>query len=588
MDIDEDYIGHALSGIGDMESDNEDPGDDLEEELELDMVGLSSFDLVDDLGDVHDDEFFSEFPDFSCHLQQGGPSSTQTVHVGGVDFEQVRTPGSTDLLVFNHIMSQQKQPSTSYYDSMFASPMLASNPTQGTRIGALDSAMYLRAVRVPLVLHDRTLNLRRNRLRAARMARSDDCMLNLVLRKARELILYRPEDSAVGQAMIQVAGGLSAEPDILKVLADSMACKAVSTCVKRVGDYFKFAKWIIDNGTGRPMAPTEQDVYSYVTFLEQSGCGATSGESFLKSVGFMHGCFTFLEADVRILLSSRSKGASRKMLQHKRPLKQAALFSTDMVWFMEDALVTKLSGFWAYFCGFVLLGIYSCARFSDLARASAVEHQVHEGHSLVEVQTLHWKGSTTHERKLKPLRMMAIGTALHQYSWAEKWMRVRKQLQLDSPQHDWLLPAFDEERGQWMERPMTASEGVWYLRELLMKLGYSQFRVMQYSTHSMKRTMLHWIAVSMLFTMDERRILGHHFDSNLQSPLTYSSEEMVILQAKVQQLVRAIKSGQLDPNLRGAELLAARDKGETSYVEHEPSSGMSSDEAFCATSCAPR
>ena len=40
---------------------------------------------------------------------------------------------------------------------------------------------------------------------------------------------------------------------------------AVGTCVKRVGDYFKFALWILTHGVGRPMAPTEVDVYNYVS-----------------------------------------------------------------------------------------------------------------------------------------------------------------------------------------------------------------------------------------------------------------------------------------------------------------------------------
>ena len=111
-----------------------------------------------------------------------------------------------------------------------------------------------------------------------------------------------------------------------------------------------------------------------------------------------------------------------------------------------------------------------------------------------------------------------------------------------------------------------------------MMIGFSQATVMKLSTHSMKRTMLHWIAVSMMFTMDERRILGHHFDRNLQSPLTYSSEEMAILQAKVQTMLRAIRNGDLDPNRRAVELLAARAEGRSDFEEYELTSGDSIDE----------
>ena len=58
-----------------------------------------------------------------------------------------------------------------------------------------------------------------------------------------------------------MAGELSPLDTILQSLSDSMAHKAVGT-LKRISTYHVFAKWIIKYGLGRPMASTENDVYS--------------------------------------------------------------------------------------------------------------------------------------------------------------------------------------------------------------------------------------------------------------------------------------------------------------------------------------
>ena len=110
------------------------------------------------------------------------------------------------------------------------------------------------------------------------------------------------------------------------------------------------------------MAPTERDVYAYVQFLDQTQGAATSAESFVKSVGFMHGVFTFATLDTSSLITSRVKGACRKMLQRKRPLKQARVFSTDLVWSLEELLINGLSGFlglflWLHFDGDLFLTV---------------------------------------------------------------------------------------------------------------------------------------------------------------------------------------------------------------------------------------
>ena len=75
---------------------------------------------------------------------------------------------------------------------------------------------------MPSFLQSTVPNFRRKRLAAVRLARSDDALFNLAMRKARELIMYKPEDTQMGLAAFTNAGSLMAEQDVWKVLNDSL------------------------------------------------------------------------------------------------------------------------------------------------------------------------------------------------------------------------------------------------------------------------------------------------------------------------------------------------------------------------------
>ena len=57
----------------------------------------------------------------------------------------------------------------------------------------------------------------------------------------------------------------------------------------------------------------------------------------------------------------------------------------------------------------------------------------------------------------------------------------------------------------------------------------------------------------MVFTMPERRILGHHMDPGSKSVLTYSRESYTSLYAKVLLMYIKIRSGEFKPDLRAIE-----------------------------------
>ncbi len=54
------------------------------------------------------------------------------------------------------------------------------------------------------------------------------------------------------------------------------------------------------------------------------------------------------------------------------------------------------------------------------------------------------------------------------------------------------MPAISHRTGEFIDRRMTSSEGVDHLQELLVFCGVGEEAALSYTTHSLKRTLLHW------------------------------------------------------------------------------------------------
>ena len=128
-------------------------------------------------------------------------------------------------------------------------------------------------------------------------------------------------------------------------------------------------------------------------------------------------------------------------------------------------------------------------------------------------------------------------------------METRKYLRME--QYDFLMPAISHSSGGFTNRRMTSSEGIDHLQDLLFQCGLNETDALRYTTHSLKRTILHWASCSKLFSYEERQCLGHHVGTK-KSMLAYSVEEMTRLQGKVYRMLYLIREGLFDPNLSGA------------------------------------
>ena len=136
--------------------------------------------------------------------------------------------------------------------------------------------------------------------------------------------------------------------------------------------------------------------------------------------------------------------------------------------------------------------------------------------------------------------------------WALKWIQSRGEEGLTIG--EFVLPSFSLKRECWLDQRMSSSEATCFLREYLAQRFPSE-NLANFSSHSCKSTLLTWAgrSTAVVFTMPERRILGHHMDPGSKSVLTYSRESYTSLYAKVLLMYIKIRSGEFTPDLSAIE-----------------------------------
>ncbi|CAE7419748.1 unnamed protein product [Symbiodinium sp. CCMP2592] len=400
------------------------------------------------------------------------------------------------------------------------------------------------------------------RLLAARFAKSDDMLRLTALKKIRLIVLFFPDDSELGRNLVGSAGSLVEESMLTSTIEDTFSGRAASTLLKRASDFSRFAKWIVAN-KGRPLAPSEGELYAYMLHLRREKAGATAGESFLKAYKFfVH--LTGAETGSRI--SPRVQGAAKAMSLAKRPLWQAPPLPVEAVRLLEELVHESEDYAWASIAGFILFCLYSSARWSDAARGTHLSIDVAgNGLVLLECSTKHYK-TKAKDRKDTVLPLIALGSGLTQPSWGRVWMRKRALAGL--PDCAVIMPAMSP-GGNFLGRAMTAAEGSLWLREFLHLQGFAG-DLEQYSSHSLKATALSWTAKSGTMTYEERLTQGHHCSPKHGMALLYSRDALAEIIVKVAKVVSAVSRGVLSPDLPRADRVARALHGDPADFAHLP------------------
>ena len=341
-------------------------------------------------------------------------------------------------------------------------------------------------------------------------------------------------DKSTTRLAMQVDGDESCPRLAGSSIRDALAGKSTATVYKRTQSLWGLFSWARTHAGGSGLNLTEGRVYKYLCHLRRSGRGATSGESLIQAIRFFHAVLVFIDLDLQDILSARVRGVAKEMYATKPLLRQARALHVNELRALEDAVLDESVPHIVCVAGYLLFSVMAVCRFSDPMFAINFKVSRHNNTVLIEAGTSVRKTAHSSERKRMLLPLMALGHVFRRdKSWAERWFRTLVR-QGDMSQRRYVLPAYSEQSNRWLSRPMTSGEGISWLHDLIC-LRCSTCDGL--TTHGLKTTLLSWVTLFDVLDFQQHRILGHHVDVGLTSPLTYGRDNMTPLQVKIAQLL---------------------------------------------------
>ena len=383
-------------------------------------------------------------------------------------------------------------------------------------------------------------------LKRARLASCVSSPDDMRLRALSLIRIMVDSDRSLTKLAAQVGSSMDVPLPLGPSLKDAFSGKATATLYKRTNALWGLFAWIIKvHGNGSGLETTENRLYEYLCNLRASDRGATSGESVLQAVRFFHSILGFSGFDPALDISARVLGVAREMYLTKPLLKQARALYVLELKALEDAVLEERQPHLVTIAGYLLFCAMAVCRFSDPLYSTGLKASRSGNTVLIEAGTSVHKTAHTKERKTMLLPLMALGNVFRfDKSWGERWVAVMNK-QFASLRKPYLLPAYSEQSNQWLSRPMTTAEGVLWLRDLVQLRCKSGVGL---TTHSLKTTLLSWVTIFNVMDFQQRRILGHHIDTGMSSPLTYGRDNLTPLQALLASMLQKVSKGIWDPD----------------------------------------
>lgn len=394
---------------------------------------------------------------------------------------------------------------------------------------------------------------------AAKRRRISECIISSDDMRQRSLALFRvvlqsnPSATELGK-QLSLAWNSDRMELFWSTLEDTFAAKSSATVYKRSRSLWQYFVWLKVSRRSDVVLFSELLAYEYLLHARERNKSPSHGIAFLQCLNFLHSTCKFVEFSPSEL-TGRVRGSCRAMLSNKKPLQQARALYRDEVaalerFILEDKHEPRLR----IICGYLLFCLLSCSRFSDPMYAVGWTITSSSSITLLEAGTRYHKTSHVRNRQETLLPLVALGHVFTDRNWAEVWMSLREKHLGDYP---FALPGFSETSGRWLSRPMIASEGALWLRDIVC-FYYATGDTL--TTHGLKATLLTWSTISGILTFDQRRAMGHHIDPGSRAPLCYSRDNTVQLQARIAFMLRRVASGMFDPDLpRAAQVEAQLD-----------------------------
>ena len=295
----------------------------------------------------------------------------------------------------------------------------------------------------------------------------------------------------------------------------------------------------------QPFPLQESTCYSYLQHL-RANASPTTALAFVEALAFARVTIGLQDTE-EVLTSRRITGAADLMFSSKAPLRQRDALTLEEVIILESlvesapALADRCAAGACCFC------LYGRLRCSDLARMHDLQFDLAEdGSGFVEGRARATKTATSREKKARFLPVVAIVYPLanSKKSWAQWWQIARSQANLDKQAFAQPPPTTCD---QWLARPLSSGELSRWLNDLLDQLRPRPPTAF-IGSHSLKTTMLSWLAKHGAAASD-RRLLGGHTDSNDVSLLTYSRDALAAPLRCLGRMLKDVRNGHFKPDL---------------------------------------
>ena len=377
-------------------------------------------------------------------------------------------------------------------------------------------------------------------LKGARKEAADEDIRRLAMNKLKDLILGDPAASRLGVSLQVMLKDGNHETLILQSLMDCFRAKASTTLQKRANSLWRLSKEPRKVGQLHPLRFSEEQLYAVLCSLQHM----------LEALAFFDATAGFALIDLRATISGRCKGVARDMYLGKDPLRQKHPLKVVHVKWLEE-LMLSTDSMEACIIGQLLFFARGVCRWKDSQRLKRIYLETSHGESLPQADALSSKTS-----RFTPYA--ALGSGVQAFGdWADRWLKCREDQGLIID--EFFLPSFSRKLALWIDQPMSASEATCWLREFWGRKFPSE-DLSNYGSHSCKATVLTWAgrSTSVVFSVPERRLMGHHVDPSSNCVLTYSREAYISLYGKILLMYIQIRTGDFNPDLSAVERVVQR------------------------------
>lgn len=365
------------------------------------------------------------------------------------------------------------------------------------------------------------------------------------------IVKIMPEASDVGRMLLDSSKFLCSNDELSSSIKDVLTPKSTRTLLKRSADLTCYIMWCSQKSI--PPFPVEEGIlYGFLCESREKGCAATFPSSIRSAINFVGGMLG-MDGALAAGSSKRIAGLVHGCFITKAPLRQMKPLTLDMIEFLER--VVRGSGPTAdrVFAGFCLMCVFCRLRFSDGQLISELSLDLVPGSSTgyLEGKQKPGKTSVTKEKKAAllpiagPVRGITVGE-----SWAVVYVSLLESegiLKESKITSDFLLMN-PGPHGGWGKHKVCSTEATAWLRELLIQGGFSESETNDRATHSLKSTLLSWVA-KFGVDRDSRKALGFHLNKADETMALYSRDMMAKPLRDLDAVLDSIRRKVFNPDL---------------------------------------